>query len=294
MSQSLAGLLVLHQDDIGMCHGANISFAKLSALGTITSGSVMVPCPWFSEAAEMAVENPALDLGVHLTLNAEKEHYRWRPLIGAAPSSGLVDDDGFMWRSVAELRRNADPLAAAEEMTAQMAAAHDSGFDITHIDAHMGAVMGPEFCGTYLQLAEQYEIPALLTRTLAAYGPNDHLDGVPEALFAEFVQEARRMGIPIFDEVLQTDFSRPSGTSLPERCYQEMFEPSRTATGPIFAALHPNAPGEVEVIEPLQFHVRTDEHAVFSSTDYVNWVASGAVRTGGMREVRDEMRRLRS
>ncbi len=72
--------LVIHADDVGMCHGTNTAFAELSDLGTITAGSVMVPCPWFSEIAEMAVRNPALDVGVHLTLNAEQEHYRWRPL----------------------------------------------------------------------------------------------------------------------------------------------------------------------------------------------------------------------
>ncbi|NBO05415.1 MAG: ChbG/HpnK family deacetylase [Actinobacteria bacterium] len=63
---STPSTIVLHQDDIGMCHGANVAFAELSATGTITSGSVMVPCPWFSEAAEMARNNTSLDLGVHL------------------------------------------------------------------------------------------------------------------------------------------------------------------------------------------------------------------------------------
>ena len=51
------GRIVLHQDDVGMCHGANVAFGELSDLGSITSGSVMVPCPWFREAAEMAVAN---------------------------------------------------------------------------------------------------------------------------------------------------------------------------------------------------------------------------------------------
>ena len=80
MYDKFDGRIVLHQDDVGMCHGANVAFSELSVLGSITSGSVMVPCPWFREAAEMAVANKSLDLGVHLTLTAEKEFYRWRPL----------------------------------------------------------------------------------------------------------------------------------------------------------------------------------------------------------------------
>ena len=35
-----------------MSHGANAAFLELSRLGTCSSGSVMVPCPWFPEAAE--------------------------------------------------------------------------------------------------------------------------------------------------------------------------------------------------------------------------------------------------
>src|SRR5215204_5549441 len=98
--------LVVNIDDIGMCHGANVAFLELSRLGACDSGSVMVPCPWFLEIAEASTSDPSLRIGVHLTLNAEKEFYRWRPLTNPGRSSGLVDGDGFFWRSVPELRRN--------------------------------------------------------------------------------------------------------------------------------------------------------------------------------------------
>src|SRR5262245_51211595 len=39
--------VIAHADDIGMCHGANTAFAAIAGKGFITSGSVMVPCPWF-------------------------------------------------------------------------------------------------------------------------------------------------------------------------------------------------------------------------------------------------------
>ena len=50
--------VVIHQDDVGMCHGANVAFVELSRAGAVTSGSVMVPCPWFSEIAEIAAADP--------------------------------------------------------------------------------------------------------------------------------------------------------------------------------------------------------------------------------------------
>ena len=48
--------VMLHVDDVGLCHGANVAFRELSRLGRCDCGSVMVPCPWFLEAADMAAK----------------------------------------------------------------------------------------------------------------------------------------------------------------------------------------------------------------------------------------------
>ena len=151
--------VVIHQDDVGMCHGANVAFVELSRAGAVTSGSVMVPCPWFSEIAEIAAADRALDLGVHLTLTSEKAHYRWRPITGPPASAGLVDASGYMWRSVTEVRRHADPAAVEVELRAQVEAAIAAGIDVTHLDAHMGTALAPEFCAIYLQLGVDHRLP---------------------------------------------------------------------------------------------------------------------------------------
>ena len=288
MYEKFDGRIVLHQDDVGMCHGANIAFRELSALGSITSGSVMVPCPWFREAAEMAAANKSLDLGVHLTLTAEKEFYRWRPLTSASKLSGLVDDDGYMWRDVGSVRRNANIEAVALELRAQIDFALTSGFDVTHLDAHMGATLAPEFCAIYVALGVEYRLPVLITKSLSQYGPNNHITGVSDEQFAEFVVLAEDKRMPVFDRVLETNFGRPSTQSLARDAYQEMFTKSKS--GLTFAALHPNAPGEVEAIEPNQFHVRTDEYEIFSSENYLTWLAKKEINPIGMRELRDAMR----
>ena len=202
MYEKFEGQIVLHQDDVGMCHGANVAFSELSALGSITSGSVMVPCPWFREAAEMAAANKSLDLGVHLTLTAEKEFYRWRPLTSAGKSSGLVDDDGYMWRDVSSVRRNANVDAVALELRAQINFALASGFDVTHLDAHMGATLAPEFCAIYIALGVEYRLPVLLTKKLSQYGPNNHITGVSDERFEGFINFAEQTRQPIFDRVL--------------------------------------------------------------------------------------------
>ncbi|MBT3360984.1 MAG: ChbG/HpnK family deacetylase, partial [Rhodospirillales bacterium] len=161
--------VIIHADDVGMCHGANQAFVELSWAGAITCGSVMVPCPWFPEMADLAAGEPKFDLGVHLTLTCEWPGYRWRPLVSASPASGLVDSDGFMWRRVALLAEHVEPEAAEMEMRAQIDRALAAGIDVTHIDTHMGAAAIPSLVDIYVRLGQEYQLPILLPRRPEEY-----------------------------------------------------------------------------------------------------------------------------
>jgi predicted glycoside hydrolase/deacetylase ChbG (UPF0249 family) len=167
--------VVIHEDDVAMTHGANVAFAELSAIGTCSAGSVMVPCPWFPEAAEMAATHGTLDVGVHLTLTSEKEPYRWRPLMAPPRSAGLTDDLGYFWTDVPSVRRSAVPEAVETELRAQIDAALAAGIDVTHLDAHMGAVNMPEFVDIYLRLGRDYKVPILLVRDIVRFYPTHTL-----------------------------------------------------------------------------------------------------------------------
>jgi predicted glycoside hydrolase/deacetylase ChbG (UPF0249 family) len=277
--------LIIHADDVGMCHGANTAFVELSRAGGISSGSVMAPCPWFPEIAEAAAADPTLDVGVHLTLNAEKQHYRWRPVSGLGPSSGLVDGDGYMWRDVTSVRRHARVEAVEQEWRAQIDVALARGIDITHLDAHMGSALAPEWCDVYVRLGVEYRVPVLITATLSAYAPRNHLAGVTDEDFAPFVQAARAAGVPVVDRVLETDFGRPRGAPVD---YQSML--AAAGDGLTFCAFHPNAPGEVQVIESDTWHVRTDEHRLFGSAEWIAWLQTQPFEVVGMGVLREEMR----
>ncbi len=277
--------LVIHADDVGMCHGANRAFVELSYAGTITSGSVMVPCPWFPELAEAAAADASLDVGVHLTLNAEKAHYRWRSVSNATAASGLVDDDGYLWHRVPQVRAAAHPDAVEEEWRAQIDRALRAGIDVTHLDTHMGSALAPEWCDRYVAMGVEYRLPVLITSTLGAYAPNNHLAGISEEDFSPFVQQAHAAGLPVFDMVLETDFRRPKQQPVDYRALLA------TATGDLaFCAFHPNAPGEIEVIEPDSCHVRTDEYELFGSNDWHAWLQEQAVELCDMRSLRDAYR----
>ena len=179
--------LVIHEDDVGMTHGSNVAFRELSARGVVSSGSVMAPCPWFPETLEIAAAEPGLDLGVHLTLNAEKRPVKWRPLTRPPPSAGITDEAGYFWASPADVRRHAEPEAVEAELRAQIDAAIAGGIDVTHLDAHCGAVMSPKFLPIYRRLGEAYDLPVVMMRRFE--GGNPRPLGVP-ALWPEFLAAA--------------------------------------------------------------------------------------------------------
>ena len=81
-------LLILTADLLGMCHASNVGVYESIRSGLATGAGLMVPGPWARDAASHYRGEP---VGVHLTLNAEMDCYRWRS-ITQAPS--LHDGDG--------------------------------------------------------------------------------------------------------------------------------------------------------------------------------------------------------
>ena len=88
-------LVIISCDDLGLSHAANLGVYQALREGGATAASLMVPAPWAAHAAAQAT--PDDDLGVHLTLNAEYESWRWPPLRNDVP--GLASPDGGMWRT---------------------------------------------------------------------------------------------------------------------------------------------------------------------------------------------------
>ncbi|MFQ6043701.1 MAG: polysaccharide deacetylase family protein [Candidatus Poribacteria bacterium] len=156
-------LLIIHGDDVGMCHAANEATIKALEKGIVTSGSIMVPCPWFLEIAEYCRAHPEADLGVHLTLTSEWKHYRWRPVSSIDRVPGLVDDEGYLWHSVEDVVQHATPEEVEMEIRAQVQRAIDFGVKPTHIDTHMGTVYAsPEFFQAYCKVAREFNLPPMI------------------------------------------------------------------------------------------------------------------------------------
>lgn len=152
-----ARLLIITADDLGFTYGANIAIYESLRQGLATSASLMVPAPW---ARGAAFDYRGEDVGVHLTINAELDVYRWGP-ITHAPS--LLDGDGGFPRTVVDVWEHADLEEVRREWRAQIERAILWGFDVSHLDVHLGGVeLKPEFFDVYLDLADEFMLPIRL------------------------------------------------------------------------------------------------------------------------------------
>ncbi len=134
--------ILIRCDDIGMCHSVNKAAQEVLETGMPVSMSVMVPCPWFAEAAEMLKKYPNVTVGVHLTLNSEWKQYRWGPVAGAKAVSSLVDSLGNFFPSRSALFGNAPKLSEIEtELRSQIEKAIRAGLKVEYLDYHMGAAV---------------------------------------------------------------------------------------------------------------------------------------------------------
>jgi predicted glycoside hydrolase/deacetylase ChbG (UPF0249 family) len=263
---------IFHVDDIGMCHGANRGFLTLAERGYVTCGSVMVPCPWFREIAEAAAADPSLDLGVHLTLTSEWQHYRWAPISTVSRASGLIDDDGYFWREVASLRAHLVPEAAEIELRAQIDRARSTGIKPTHLDAHMAAAMLPELLELHVRLGREYGVVPVLPRRIR-FAPD------PQS-YNETVGTLERDGSPVVDHIRGT---LPVAAEAVEPGYRKLIE--ELPLGVTHFALHCTAPGDVEAITPQHAPWRTNEYALFKSGAVADWCAEQRVTPIGYRAI---------
>lgn len=243
-------LLILHADDIGMCHSVNAATIKAMTQGVVTCGSVMVPCPWFPEIAAWAREHPEADLGLHLTLTSEWRYYRWRPVVHCKDKvKGLLDEEGFMWRSVEQVKQHASPKEVELEVRAQIERSLQFGMKPTHIDSHMGTLFtDPRYFEVYVRMGMEYGILPMLLE------PTPKIIGMAKQLGLDYQPIAAKLkeqGFPLLDDLI-TDIR---GDSYEER------------KNCIYDFIRNLKPGVTEII----LHLSGDDEEIRHITD--NWQA---------------------
>lgn len=203
-------VLILHIDDAGMSYDSNAGTIKALEEGVANSVSVMMPCPWVPGFVKYLKENPSVDAGLHLTLNAEWENYRWGPLSGKKLTPGLVDREGALWADVGSVVKNASPDEVEAEIRAQLDRAREMGFEPTHLDSHMGTLFAsPEFLERYIKVGISEQIPimfpgghnTLLLRQMGAEGTPFSLEQIQQ-----LGQTIWQAGLPVLDDLHNSSY----------------------------------------------------------------------------------------
>lgn len=177
-------LLIIHADDMGLAHSVNTACIKAFDSKGITSGSIMVPCPWAPEIEAYAKDNPGMDVGIHLTLTAEWNLYKWDGIVPSDQISSLLDKNSYFYPSVEELGKSVKAPEAEIELRAQIDRAISSGVQPTHIDTHMGSVLAnPELVKIYLNLSEIYHLPVLFPRAYLSWLPPEVAKSMESKVF---------------------------------------------------------------------------------------------------------------
>jgi len=162
-----AKLVIIHADDLGVSHSENAASIAAMEKGSVSSASIMVPCPWFPEIAAYAQSHPAADLGLHITLTSEWKYYRWGPVTAKEKVPGLVNKNGFLYSSVDSVYQSASAAEVEEEIRNQVIRSKQFGVDPTHLDAHMGtALQKLDYLKAYLKIGHEFRIPVFIPRIL--------------------------------------------------------------------------------------------------------------------------------
>jgi predicted glycoside hydrolase/deacetylase ChbG (UPF0249 family) len=175
-------LLIVHADDLGFSHSVDAATIKALESGSVTSASLMVPCPWFPEMVDYAKMHPEADFGLHLTLTSERTFYRWGPVGSRKQVATLLDATGYFRQDWTE-STVIDPAQVEIELRAQIDRAYAMGLRPTHLDSHQFRLLqtGKDLFAVFLRVAHDYKLPALIPRNWfmehpylqALVGPDD-------------------------------------------------------------------------------------------------------------------------
>jgi chitin disaccharide deacetylase len=276
--------VIVHADDVGMCHSTLPALDELLDHGVLSSASAMVPCPWFPAVAERCRRDPAIDMGVHLTLTSEWSLYRWRPLSTADPASGLLDGEGYFPRTARAVAERAAPAAVAREIRAQLDTALAAGIDVTHLDSHMFALFQPALLPLLVRLATEYRLPMPLWVPAADSWLARAFGDVPGGFWAGCAEPGR---LPLLERV----------EVLPLR---DLAEPRRELAWRLLDGLpagvsqliiHPACDSPELRAMTAHWQARVADYEVFADPSLAERLRRRGIHLVGYRQLRETLRR---
>ncbi len=284
---SEARLLIINADDFGMCHAENRATMDLLSSGGITSATIMTPCPWFREVADFYQNHPDVDVGVHLTLNAEWKHYKWGSVASADQVPSLLTPAGYFYADVPPVEQHAVKDEVRTEFIAQIEKALAAGIRPTHIDNHMGSayglMTGNDFLDVVFELSAEYGLPFRLPREVSG---QRGLSQERIRKFKRLTQDLVSQGFVLPDYLLTVDHADTQEGTL-ER-YKELFRNLKPGVTEVY--IHAALPTEEMKAISGAWERRKFDYNIFSTPRTRAYLDSLGIRLIGWKALQDLQR----
>ena len=152
--------LIVNADDFGSSAEVNAGIMRAHRDGILRSASLMVAEPAARAGAEMARDNPALDVGLHVVVCRGRSVLDASRLGAARASVGRVHRQS----GAAGMRYFFDRsmrAAMTDELRAQVERHLELVGYLNHIDGHLNFHVHPVFADILVNLAVEYKVPCI-------------------------------------------------------------------------------------------------------------------------------------
>jgi chitin disaccharide deacetylase len=190
--------LIVNADDFGLSPEVNAGIMRARRDGILRSASLMVAEPAARAAAELARDNPELDVGLHAVV------CRGRSMLDASRLGAAVQRSGEFINSpvAAGMRYYFDRSMRAvmtDELRAQVERHLELVGYLNHIDGHLNFHVHPLLADILVNLAVEYKVPCLrlprerVMTTLRLRRDNAPRKLVESIIFRTLSRRTRRM-----------------------------------------------------------------------------------------------------
>jgi chitin disaccharide deacetylase len=190
--------LIVNADDFGLSPEVNAGIIRARRDGILRSASLMVAEPAAHAAAELARDNPELDVGLHAVV------CRGRSMLDASRLGAAVRGSGeFINSPVAAGMRYYFDRSMRTVMTDELRAQVERHLELVgylhHIDGHLNFHVHPLFADILVNLAVEYKVPCIrlprerVMTTLRLRRDNAPRKLVESIIFRTLSRRTRRM-----------------------------------------------------------------------------------------------------
>ncbi len=200
--------VIFHGDDFGLTQGVNRGIIRAFKHGLLTSTSIMAVGEAAEEAIDLALENPGLDVGIHLVLSDEPSLLPPEDLSTLVSRHGLLPSRNRILGAI--ISRKLDYGQVEAEWCAQVEKVLNAGIKISHLDSHQFLHLFPGLFNVSRNMRRRYHIPFMRSDTLEP-SPFSALT-IPEIGFGRLLQWA---GLRGWTRVLAAGGCFPPGPTVP-------------------------------------------------------------------------------